>query len=155
MNMNWKNWSPSIVTLALGLFAAAHSASAAEPRVIEITGNDMMKYSVTEITAKPGEALEVKMSNAGQVPKQAMAHNWVLLKPMNDTEIASFAGAAVAKAPDYIPDDKSAILAHTKMLGPKESDKVDFNAPEKPGEYPYICTFPGHFVSMRGKLIVK
>ena len=31
-----------------------------------------------------------------------------------------------------------------------------FKAPAKPGTYPYICTFPGHFFAgMKGTLIVK
>ena len=130
-------------------------AAADKPRVIEITGNDAMKYSISEIVAKPGEALEVQLTNIGELPKAAMSHNWVLLKPMSDADIATFAMAAMPKAPEYLPDDKSAILAHTKTLGSKETDTVDFNAPTEPGEYPFICTFPGHYALMKGKLIVK
>ena len=59
-------------------------------------------------------------------------------------------------APNYMPKDMSKVIAHnTKVLGPGESETVDFTAPTTPGEYPYICTFPGHFATMRGKLIVK
>jgi len=29
-----------------------------------------------------------------------------------------------------------------------------FTAPDKPGEYPYICTFPGHWRIMQGVMKV-
>lgn len=139
---------------AAALAVAGMNAQAAS-RVIEVTGDDTMKFNVTEIDAKPGEALEVVFTNAGSVPREAMAHNFVLLKPMTDEALGAFAAAAAAKAPTFLPDDQSAVLAHTKTLGPKESDKVDFTAPATAGEYPFICTFPGHYMLMHGKLIVK
>jgi azurin len=58
-------------------------------------------------------------------------------------------------APEYLPKDQSAILAHTKIVGGGESDTVTFTAPDKPGTYPFFCSFPGHFSMMKGKLIVK
>ena len=150
-------WTQTLfAAVSAAIFSAGLAfAESATPRVIKITGDDTMKFSVTQIEAKPGESLEVEFSNMGQVPKQAMGHNWVLLKQMNDKEIAAFAASAMPKAPDYIPDDTSAIIAHTKTLGPKETDKVVFNAPTTPGEYPFICTFPGHYTLMHGKLVVK
>lgn len=139
--------------------APAASAGAAVPatgRVVEITANDTMKFSVTEIRAKPGEALSVKLTNVGQTPKFSMGHNWVLLKI--GTNLETFASDAMnAAATDYVPaDHKDAIIAHTKLLGPKESDSAVFNAPSTPGRYPFLCTFPGHFqVGMKGELIVE
>ncbi len=141
---------------ALGLAGLGPAANAAgQPRVIELTGNDTMRYNLTEIDAQPGEALEVQLTNVGQLPKAAMSHNWVLLRPMSDADVAAFAMSGMSKAPDYLPDDRSAVLAHTRTLGPKETDKVDFTAPTTPGTYPFLCTFPGHFSLMKGKLIVK
>ena len=114
-----------------------------------------MRYNLAEIEAKPGEALEVKLTNVGRFPKAEMAHDWVLLKPMSPADIAAFAASASSRALAYLPDNKSAVLAYTKMLGPKETDSVDFTAPSKPVAYPFICTFPGHYILMRGKLIVE
>jgi azurin len=115
-----------------------------------------MKFSVAEIRAKPGEPLSVKLTNVGQTPKFSMGHNWVLLKI--GTNVEAFASDAMnAAATDYVPaDHKEAIVAHTKLLGPKESDTAVFNAPSTPGHYPFLCTFPGHYqVGMRGELIVE
>ena len=46
-------------------------------RTIELTADDTMKYSVTNIEAKPGETLTVKLTNKGTMPKMAAAHNFV------------------------------------------------------------------------------
>lgn len=137
--------------------AAAPAANKpATGRAIEVAANDTMKFSVTEIRAKPGEALAVTLVNQGTMPKFSMGHNWVLLAA--DVDINAFAGdAATAAKTDYVPASyKDRVIATTKLLGPKESDTVVFNAPAKPGRYPFICSFPGHFqVGMKGELIVE
>lgn len=123
--------------------------------MIEVTANDAMKFSVGEIRVKPGESLRIAFSNVGKMPKQSMAHNWVLLKPMNSGDINAFGMKAAANPPSYLPADSQSVIAHTKMLGGGESDYVDFQAPSEPGVYPFICTFPGHYALMRGQLIVE
>lgn len=42
------------------------------------------------------------------------------------------------------------------MIGPtrKSNVHVRFEAPAEPGIYPYVCTFPGHWVMMKGDLVV-
>lgn len=135
--------------------AAAPARAADGALVVEITANDAMKYSLTEIRAQPGEKIRVSLTNIGRMPKQAMGHNWVLLKPMTDAEIMAFATAAASILPEHLPADLSAVLAHTKMLGGGESDTVTFTAPTEPGSYPFLCTFPGHAALMKGKLIVS
>ena len=66
----------------------------------------------------------------------------------------AFAMSVASKLPNYLPDDPGAVLAHTKLLGGGETDTVEFSAPAQAGEYPFLCTFPGHVALMRGKLIV-
>ncbi|HEY0947800.1 MAG TPA: azurin [Opitutaceae bacterium] len=134
----------------------APAGTATAGRIIEITGNDTMKFSLTEIRAKPGETLTVALTNIGTMPKFSMGHNWVLLKS------AAVVNAFVADAPqaattDYLPPShKDDMLAHTKLLGPKEKDSVTFQAPKETGRYPYLCSFPGHYqVGMKGELIVE
>ncbi len=123
-------------------------------KAVVITADDTMKFNVTEIRAHVGEKIRVTLKNIGRMPKQAMGHNWVLLVPMPDGGVLALAQAAAARAPEYVPADAGRIIAHTKLLGPNESDTVEFSAPDAPGEYPFICTFPGHAALMKGKLIV-
>ncbi len=154
------------LAIALGLAAcapkeAAPTAAGAAPaapgrRVIEIMTGDNMKYSVPEIDAAPGEELKVVMSSNSSQPREVMAHNFVLLD--KDADLVDFIQAAsTAKADGYLPTElMGEVIAHTKLLGGGQSDEVVFKAPAAPGEYPYFCTFPGHYLTgMHGTLVVK
>jgi azurin len=135
--------------------APAAAPAAAAPRVIEITANDTMKFNLVSIEAKVGETIKIVLTNNGTLPKEAMGHNLVILKP--GTDGAAFSAAAMtAKATDYVPDSlKDQVIAHTKLLGPKGTDEIVLKD-LKAGEYPYLCSFPAHFaVGMKGVLIVK
>lgn len=154
------------IMLATGLFvsgcgggddsaAPVSTASSDGVREIRITGNDAMQFSVSEIRAKAGEQLRIVLTNAGRMPKQTMAHNWVLFKNIGDAELNALVMEAANRGPEYMPSDMSAVLAHTRMLGPAETDRITITVPSEPGTYPYGCTFPGHFALMRGKLIVE
>jgi azurin len=137
---------------------AKPAAGAAKPagRVVELEAGDSMKYSLTQIDAKPGEALTVRVKATGAMPRVAMAHNFVLLKAGADPVAFTNAGAT-AMATDFIaPTVQTQVLASTKLAGNGETVEVSFKAPTKPGSYTYLCTFPGHFVSgMKGVLVVK
>jgi azurin len=138
--------------------AASGSAAptAAGVHAIAIEANDTMKYNLTRIEVTAGEEVSVTLTNAGTQPKLAMGHNWILLK--KDADPVAFASAAItAQAQDYFPSAQMGqVLVHTKLLGPKESDTVTFKAPTEPGEYPFLCSFPGHFqVGMKGVLVVR
>jgi azurin len=134
----------------------AQATSAKEPRTIEITGTDDMKWSVTTIEAKAGETIRIRLKSVGTMPKVAMAHNFVLLKLGTD-QIAFTNAAAPARATDFIPPAmKDKVLATTGLAGNGETVETTFKVPTARGKYPYVCTFPGHFVAgMKGTLVVK
>ena len=135
---------------------AAKTASAGGVRTIDIIGTDDMKYSLTNISAKRGEQLRVRLISKGTLPKIAMAHNFVLLKA-GANQIKFTEAAAQARATDFIPPDmKDQVIANTALAGPGETVEVTFKVPAAAGSYPFICTFPGHFAAgMRGTLAVK
>lgn len=126
------------------------------PRTIEIMGTDEMKYSLTTITARPGETIRIRMVSRGTMPKVAMAHNVVVLKPGVNLDKFLAAGAP-HRGTDFIaPELMSSVIARTPFAGPGETTEVVFTVPAKPGRYPYLCTFAGHFAAgMKGTLIVK
>ncbi len=136
--------------------AAPGPGTAASPRVVEITANDTMKYSLDTIDARPGEVLTVILTNNGTVPKEVMGHDWVLLAGGSDP-VAFSAAASVAKDTDYVPAKlKGQILAMIGLLGPRKSDQVTFTVPSAPGSYPFLCSFPAHYqAGMHGNLVVK
>jgi len=126
------------------------------PRTIEIVGGDDMKYNVATITARTGEPLHLRLVSKGTLPRIAMAHNVVVLKAA--TDVAKFINdGAIYRDSDFIPPTmKDAVIAKTPFAGPGETVQVSFTAPAKPGRYPFVCTFSGHFqAGMKGMLIVK
>lgn len=125
-------------------------------RTIEIVGTDDMKFTVTNIEAKPGEQLRIRLIVKGSMPKIAMAHNWVLLQK-GASQVKFVQAGAAHRATDFIaPETKDQVLAATALAGAGETVEVTFKVPAAAGDYPYICTFPGHFqAGMRGTLTVK
>ncbi len=138
------------VAVCAGTFAHA------EEKKVEISGNDQMQFDVKAIEVTEGDKVTLILKHTGKLPKVAMGHNVVILKP--GTDIAAFATKAMqAAATEYLPADeetKEKIFAHTKLVGGGEEDTITFTAGE-PGAYTYICTFPGHFALMQGVLTVK
>lgn len=137
---------------------AADKPAAAKPgaaRVVEITASDDMKYSVTDIAAKPGETLRIKLVSKGTLPKVAMAHNVVVLKA-GAKQIDFVNAAATARATDFIPPDmKDQVMAASGLAGPGETVEATVKIPAA-GSYPFVCTFPGHFAAgMRGTIVAK
>ena len=133
-------------------------APTAAPRTIKIRSgvDNAMKFDVANISAAPGETLKVIVTNASTLPKEVMGHNWILLTA--GTDPLAFAAAAVPEAANgYVPSKmKDKVVAVIAMLGPNETGEVTFKAPTAPGEYPFVCTFPGHCqIGMKGVLVVK
>lgn len=125
-------------------------------KTIELTGSDKMKFDKEQITVKPGEEVTIKLTTDSKLPAQAMSHNFVLLKQSSDDKAFAMSSAKY-KNNDYIDPDKSnEVIAHTDMAAGGETVEVSFTAPKQTGDYDYICTFPGHYVSgMKGILTVK
>ena len=138
--------------------AASSSATGGADAVatLEFTANDSMKFNLTRAEVRAGQQVRVILTNIGSMPKAAMGHNWVLLKKGVDVEAFDKA-AIMAQANDYIPPALAdQVIAHTKLLGPKQTDEITFTAPSEPGEYPFLCSFPAHYqAGMRGVLVVK
>lgn len=114
-----------------------------------ITG---LKYDQERIVVQAGERISLTLTNTDEMP-----HNWVLTGWFTYERVGQLADAMVADPTaaerHYVPDDDSVLLS-TRLLNPGESQTIHFNAPEAPGEYPYLCTFPGHWQAMKGTLIV-
>jgi azurin len=145
-------------TVFSGLSLLRAVDAAAAPRVVKIRAGveNAMKFDVTNITAAPGETIKVVLTNHMTLPKEVMGHNWVLLAA--GTDPVAFAVAAASEAANgYIPPKlKDKVLAAIPVLGPNESGEIAFTAPAAPGEYPFLCSFPGHgVVGMKGVLVVK
>lgn len=119
---------------------------------IQLEGSDNMKFDKDLFRIKAGEEVQLTLKNVGELPVESMGHNVVILVP--GTDVAAFGGEA-AKAADHIPATfTSSIVAHTKLLGPGEEDTITFTVDE-PGIYEFVCSFPGHWGTMRGKIVAE
>ncbi len=155
MNTRFKIMIAFLAVAALGCGKKEEAPKAdANVAVIEITSNDQMQFNLKTIEVKAGQKVRLTLKHTGQMPKQVMGHNVVILKP--GVDLAEFAGkAAKAADNDYIPaDEADNIIAHTAIIGGGETTTIEFTAPAA-GTYKFICSFPGHFMTMQGDFIVK
>ena len=134
----------------------AATKTAGAVRTVEVVGTDQMKFDKTEIPAKRGEQLRIRLISKGTMPKIAMAHNWVLLK-LGTSQVKFITAGAQSRPTDFIaPEMKGQVIAATALAGAGETVETTFTVPSAAGKYPFVCTFPGHFqAGMRGDLIVK
>jgi len=84
-----------------------------------------------------------------------MLHNLVIVQPGRANAIgeAALALGLDGLAQNYVPASPD-VLYHTALLQPGASETIFFTVPETPGDYEFLCTFPGHFQLMRGILRV-
>ena len=157
-----KSLSFLLPLVALGcsavLFAVTSCSRAPEapPKVVEISGDDSMKFSVTEFEVTHGQKVTLTLKNIGTSPKASMGHNAVVLnKGVNWQKYVE--DSSMAAGEDYVPKaSKKDVIANTKLLGPNETDSVTFTAPHVPGPYDFVCSFPGHATQgMKGVMTVK
>ncbi|MCX6854538.1 MAG: plastocyanin/azurin family copper-binding protein, partial [Verrucomicrobia bacterium] len=137
----------------LRALASQHEKLVAERgNVIQVQAAAGLQFAPTQLRVTPGSKVRLVFSNP-----DIMMHNWVLLTPGSVNEVGAladqFAAQADAMAKGFLPTSNK-ILQASKLLGPNAKEELIFEAPKQPGEYPYICTFPGHWRIMKGVLVV-
>lgn len=114
---------------------------------------ERLLYDVREFKVKAGAPVKLVFENPDVTP-----HNLLIVQPGAADEVG-LAGNEMAKLTDgmarhFIPDSTK-ILHKTKLLQQGETEILRFTAPTTPGSYPYLCTFPGHWLVMKGEMIVE
>jgi azurin len=122
---------------------------------VELNVGDNMRYTPSVIQAHPGQRVRIVLKGVGKLA--ALGHNFVLLKkgaePKAFVEKAGKATEETGSIPAAMNDQ---VIVATALVKPSESAEVTFEAPMEPGEYMFVCSFPGHFgLGMKGRLIVK
>ena len=120
-------------------------------QIVLRTGKNL-SYETRSLNAKPGEMLELKLVNPDVVP-----HNWALVQPGSLKEVGEMANRLIADPEavvrQYIPDSDR-VIVYTDVVAPQSEFSIFFRAPEQPGNYPFLCTFPGHWMVMNGVMTV-
>lgn len=108
----------------------------------------VMQYDKKQITLKAGQKVVINFENP-----DFMQHNLVIIKPGTLQKVGA-AADILARDPkgaekQYVPAVPEVLFA-TKLLNPEENVKLEFTVPNTPGDYPFVCTFPGHWRMMNG-----
>ncbi|WP_461104896.1 PVC-type heme-binding CxxCH protein [Spirosoma koreense] len=116
------------------------------------TVREEMRFDKKEFTVTAGKPVELVLENP-----DAMQHNLVIGKPKS-MEIIGAAADKLITAKDgaeknYVPSIAQVIVA-TPLVNPDQTYRLKFTAPSTPGDYPYVCTFPGHWRIMNGVMKV-
>lgn len=142
----------------LTLAAAVSTAKADEVAEVKITADKLQfLYDVKEFTVKAGQKVKITLVNpADSVNRQP--HNLLVVKPGKKDIVGMAANNAIADPAfltekQAIPESED-ILFHSKLLQPGEEETIEFTAPSEPGDYPYLCTYPGHWAIMNGVMKV-
>ena len=142
--------------LTVPMLPAGRRAFAAPSRHPQVnltiaTDGDLLAFKPTELTCTTAAVIHLTLFHAGKYINQE--HDWVLTVP-DEADAVAQAVLAAGEAGGYVPHGDRRVIAATKMCHKGEHVTVDFIAPA-PGDYPFICTYPGHAAFMRGILHVK
>jgi putative heme-binding domain-containing protein len=113
---------------------------------------DQMLFDKDRLVVKAGKQVEFVFENNDLMP-----HNFVITQPGSLEEIGLLAEATAtepgAAERNYVPSSNKILLA-SRLLRPREGQRLSFTVPSRPGVYPYVCTYPGHWRRMYGALYV-
>ena len=124
-------------------------------KIIRISAvKERMLYDLKKFEVRAGQPVKLEFVNP-----DAISHNLVIIRPGTEEAVGLEVNRMIAdpkqiEIGQYIPET-DAILFHTEMVPPNSGETLRFIAPRKPGNYPYICTFPGHWTIMKGVMVVK
>ena len=122
-------------------------------RVVRLhTVEEEMRYDKPWFAVEAGRPVQVVLENEDLMP-----HNLVITSTGKLKEVA-LAGAALGTTPGldgklYVPESPD-VLFSTRMVNAGSREVLTFTAPSEPGEYPYVCTFPRHWMRMYGVMVV-
>ncbi len=125
----------------------------AEARAIRVGVLPGMKFATEELAAGAGEKLAITLVNDDPA---GLMHNLAICAPGAREKVVAAALTIGPKAieQNFVPDIPE-VLASTPQVAPGRKYTLYFTAPNEPGEYPYVCTYPGHGQVMHGVLRVE
>jgi azurin len=141
----------SLLMAPLGFAAYRVLAASGRGPDIELaiaTDGDLLAFKPTTLTCQAGAHVRLTLFHTGKYIRQE--HDWVLTVPGAATAVAK-AGLKAGESAGYLRPGDRRVLAATPLCGKGEQVSVEFIAPA-PGNYPFMCSYPGHDMFMRGVL---
>ncbi len=135
--------------------------------VIAISGNDLGKNTTITLTAIPHEKRYDKASFRVKAGSQVtidfknpdfMQHN-LIVGTIGSLDLIGQAADQMAKSKqaegyNFVPKIPQ-VIASTGIVDPEEEETLVFVTPETTGDYPFLCTVPGHWKTMNGIMKVE
>jgi glucose/arabinose dehydrogenase/azurin len=123
------------------------------PVFIVRTVREQMRFDTPRIVVEAGKSLEITLENADFMP-----HNLVIVRPGTREKVGEAAALMKPDQPDgrgrtYVPNTVD-VIAATRLIESGQRQTLSLTAPNEEGECEFVCTFPGHYQLMWGKLIV-
>ncbi|MEO1524746.1 MAG: DUF6797 domain-containing protein [Planctomycetota bacterium] len=130
-----------------------HRKKIKNARSVRLETATNLSYADRLVRVKAGEPIALTLANVDVVP-----HNWALIRPGTMERVGELADRAISD-PDavlrhYVPETED-VLAYTDVVSPRDEFTIYFKAPAQSGNYPYVCTFPGHWKIMNGIMVVE
>ena len=130
------------------------ASSSSNARIIELkVVPEMLQFDKKLLTAKAGEKVIINLENP-----DGMQHNLLIIKIGTLQKVGKAADEMLSNSKaaemQYVPKMPE-VLHHTKLVSPGETVTLEFTIPSVPGDYPFVCTFPGHWRGMNGILQVS
>lgn len=145
----WEPGGADELNLAAGVGSPPTGGGAATAGTIEIAAaGDSLKFNKAKLTAKAGSEVVVVFNNASTVNQ----HNWVLVQAGTKDAVAAD-GATAGPGGSWLQAGDDRVVAHVDLLDPGATGEVRFTAPSA-GTYQFVCTFPGHSITMFGEFEV-
>ena len=140
----------------LGLLGVAGFAQAAGNCTVSLKGDDAMKFDLKEATVSAScPTVTVELTHTGKMPVAAMGHN-VVITATKDMDVVAREGIKAGVAGNYVNKADARVIAATTLVGGGQKTKVTFPGKKLTagGDYTFFCSFPGHSMLMKGKLVV-
>jgi azurin len=143
----------ALLLIPLGLAGCGKRKAQASTPPIELlveSDGDLLAFRPRELSCPSGAPVRVTFRHTGKYV--SFEHNWVLILP-HTFDAVNKAALAAGEANGWVPKGDKHILAATALCGRGQQASVEFIAPA-PGDYPFICSNPGHAENMWGILHV-
>lgn len=140
----------------IGLLGAAGFAQAAANCTVSLKGDDAMKFDLKEATVSAScPTITVELTHTGKMPVAAMGHN-VVITATKDVDAVTRDGIKAGVTGNYVNKADARVIAATTLVGGGQKTKVTFPGKKLTagGDYTFFCSFPGHSMLMKGKLVV-
>ena len=122
---------------------------------IVASGNNMgeIKFEVDEVSVPANAKVTLTLINNSE--GAGMDHNFVVVEEEHLEDIVD-AGLAAGPDNEFLPDGgHEGLIAASPLAAPGETITYEFITPSEPGEYLFICLYPGHVDAMQGPFIVE